>query len=91
MPIKTDSTRVVMYASKLCGYCVRAQQLLKSKTDKVNVIYTDGNAKLRSELKSKTGSRTVPQIWIGDKYVGGCDDLFNLERADKLDALLNAL
>jgi len=91
MAIKTDSSQVVMYASKLCGYCTRAQRLLKGKTDKLSIIYTDGNPKMRTELKSKTGSHTVPQIWIGDKYVGGCDDLFQLDGLKKLDAMLEAL
>ena len=91
MSIKTDPTRVVMYASKYCIFCMRAKQLLNAKTDKLSIINTDGNAKLRAELKSKTGSRTVPQIWVGNTYVGGCDDLYQLERSGELTPLLEQL
>lgn len=91
MAIEIDPTQVVMYSSRFCGYCMRAKALLSGKTDKLRIINTDGNSTLRKTLASKTGSRTVPQIWVGERYVGGCDDLFALEQNGQLDPLLDAL
>ncbi|MCZ2723634.1 glutaredoxin 3 [Marinomonas sp. 15G1-11] len=79
---------ITIYSSDYCPYCSRAKQLLSMKDAAFNEIKVDGNNKLRQEMMAKSGQRTVPQIWIGDTHVGGCDDLFALERASKLDALL---
>ena len=79
---------ITIYSSDYCPYCSRAKQLLNMKDAAFNEIKVDGNNKLRQEMMAKSGQRTVPQIWIGDTHVGGCDDLFALERASKLDALL---
>lgn len=78
-----------MYATATCPYCIRAEQLLLDKgvtgLDKVRV---DLDPSRREEMMKLSGRRTVPQIFIGDYHVGGCDDLFALERAGKLDPLL---
>ena len=82
--------KVVIYSSNYCPFCIRAKQLLDKKRADYKEISVDGRPAIRSEMTRLAGGRTsVPQIWIGDKHVGGCDDLFALERAGKLDALLN--
>ncbi|HRP96746.1 MAG TPA: glutaredoxin 3 [Rhodocyclaceae bacterium] len=81
---------VRMYATAVCPYCVRAEQLLTRKgVTGIEKIRIDLDAAERDRMMSLTGRRTVPQIFIGDYHVGGCDDLFELERAGKLDALLD--
>ncbi|CAI06679.1 glutaredoxin 3 [Aromatoleum aromaticum] len=83
--------KIRMYATNVCPYCVRAEQLLKRKgvTD-IEKIRVDQDPSLRDEMIRLTGRRTVPQIFIGDLHVGGCDDLFDLDHAGKLDSLLAA-
>ncbi|UTV99039.1 glutaredoxin 3 [Marinomonas rhizomae] len=79
---------VTIYSSDYCPFCVRAKQLLTAKNVAFNEIRVDGERELRQEMMEKSGRHTVPQIWIGEKHVGGCDDLFALEREQKLDTLL---
>lgn len=81
---------VVVYSSDYCPYCSRAKYLLESKKVTFTEIKVDGKPELRREMAAKAGRTSVPQIWIGELHVGGCDDLFALERAGKLDALLGA-
>ena len=84
--------KVLMYATAVCPYCVRAEQLLNRKgiTD-IEKIRVDLEPQRREEMLAKSnGKRTVPQIFIGDTHVGGCDDLHELERQGKLDSLLAA-
>ncbi|WP_213875658.1 glutaredoxin 3 [Pseudomonas sp. dw_358] len=83
-------SHVVVYSSDWCPYCIRAKSLLESKNVAFEEIRVDGKPQLRAEMSSKAGRTSVPQIWIGETHVGGCDDLFALERAGKLDALLKA-
>ncbi|SDS29347.1 glutaredoxin 3 [Pseudomonas fuscovaginae UPB0736] len=82
-------TQVVVYSSDYCPYCSRAKQLLASKQVAFEEIKVDGKPQLRAEMAHKAGRTSVPQIWIGNQHIGGCDDLFALERGGKLDALLN--
>ena len=82
-------TDVVIYSSDYCPYCVRAKQLLGRKGVAFTEINVDGQPQLRAEMTRKAGRTSVPQIWIGDTHVGGCDDLYALERAGKLDVLLS--
>ena len=83
--------KVELYTSPFCGYCARAKQLLKSKGVKYNETNIMAQPAKRSEMmKRSNGGRTVPQIFIGDKHVGGCDELYNLERKGKLDKMLAA-
>ena len=82
--------RVKIYTTPICPYCVRAKSLLKKKGAQIDEIdvFMDGDA--RSEMESKSGGRqTVPQIFVGETHVGGCDDLYALEHDGKLDSLLN--
>ena len=81
---------VVVYSSVWCPYCIRAKQLLNNKGVAFEEISVDGQPQVRAEMVRKAGRTSVPQIWIGEQHVGGCDDLFALERAGKLDALLKA-
>lgn len=81
---------VVIYSSDWCPYCIRAKSLFERKQVAFEEIRVDGKPQLRAEMSSKAGRTSVPQIWIGATHIGGCDDLFALERAGKLDALLKA-
>jgi len=83
-------SNVVVYSSDYCGYCSRAKHLLASKGVDFEEIKVDGKPQLRAAMAQKAGRTSVPQIWIGSTHVGGCDDLFALERSGKLDALLKA-
>lgn len=79
----------VIYTTRFCPYCIRAKQLLNQKNINYKEIPVDGNPKLRQEMTQKSGGHTVPQIWINNQHIGGCDDLFALQRSGGLDALLN--
>ena len=82
------ATQVTMYATSWCPYCERARRLLTSKGVTVEAIDIESAPEKRAEMQSRSGRRSVPQIFIGDHHVGGCDDLHALEDAGKLDALL---
>ncbi|MDB5772289.1 MAG: grxC [Burkholderia sp.] len=83
------SARVVMYSTAICPYCIMAERLLKAKgVEAIEKIRIDTEPELRAEMMQKTGRRTVPQIYIGETHVGGFDDLSALDRAGKLDPLL---
>ncbi|MFB1010630.1 MAG: glutaredoxin 3 [Thiopseudomonas sp.] len=79
---------VIIYSSDWCPYCTRAKQLLQSKGVAFEEIRVDGKPDVRAAMAQKAGRTSVPQIWIGEQHVGGCDDLFALERDGKLDAWL---
>jgi len=82
---------VVMYSTGVCPYCQMAERLLKAKgVDAIEKIRIDLDPAQRAEMMQKTGRRTVPQIYIGDTHVGGFDELSALDRAGKLDALLQS-
>jgi glutaredoxin 3 len=81
--------KVEIYSSMLCGFCYRAKKLLEQKGVDFTEIDVMVNPKRRSEMIERSGGRTsVPQIFIDDRHVGGCDELFALESSRKLDALL---
>jgi glutaredoxin 3 len=81
--------KIVMYSTAVCPYCTRAEQLLQRKgVREIEKIRVDLQPELRAEMMEKTGRRTVPQIYIGDKHVGGYDDLASLDHAGELDKLL---
>jgi glutaredoxin 3 len=83
--------KVLMYSTAACPYCVRAEQLLTRKGVKdIEKVRVDLEPERRAEMMQKTGQRTVPQIYIGETHVGGCDDLYELDRQGKLDSLLAA-
>ena len=81
--------KITMYSTAVCPFCVRAERLLNAKgvTD-IDKIRVDLDPPRRIEMVQRTGRRTVPQIFIGERHVGGCDELYALERAGKLDPLL---
>lgn len=81
--------KVLMYSTAVCPYCIRAEQLLKRKgVAEIEKIRIDLDPARQAEMIEKTGRRTVPQIYIGDTHVGGCDDLHELDHQGKLDPLL---
>jgi len=81
--------KIDIYTKGYCPYCKRALALLEAKSASYNNIEIDKNPDLRpAMIERANGGSTVPQIFIGDTHVGGCDDLFALESAGKLDALL---
>lgn len=83
--------KILMYCTAVCPYCVRAEQLLRSKgVQEIEKIRIDLDPDRKSEMMSRTGRRTVPQIYIGETHVGGCDDLYALHNAGKLDDMLSA-
>jgi glutaredoxin 3 len=84
---------VRMYCTRVCPYCVRAEQLLAKKgiaSDAIEKIRVDDHPELRDEMMRATGRRTVPQVFIGERHVGGFDDLAELDAAGELDELLRA-
>lgn len=81
---------VVIYTKPSCPYCVRAQALLQRKGVAYEEIVASADPELREEMIRRSGRMTYPQIFIGEKHVGGCDDLHELERRGELDRLLAA-
>ncbi|NWH07694.1 MAG: glutaredoxin 3 [Alphaproteobacteria bacterium] len=81
---------VTIYTSILCPYCVRAKALLKRKGATITEIDVSCDRALRAEMESRSGRHTVPQIFIGERHVGGCDDLHALEARGELDRLLSS-
>ena len=83
------SVRVLMYTTAVCPYCIRAKQLLKARgVSEIEEIRIDLDPAQRDEMMQKTKRRTVPQIYIGETHVGGCDDLTALDAAGELKPLL---
>ncbi|MDZ7783185.1 MAG: glutaredoxin 3 [Halioglobus sp.] len=79
---------VTLYTTRFCPYCIRARHLLERKGVDYTDIAVDKEPALRQEMMERSGRRTVPQIWIGERHIGGCDELHHLERDGRLDALL---
>ncbi len=83
--------RVRMYTTAVCPYCVRAKQLLRQRgVEQIEEIRVDLDPAQRATMMELTGRRTVPQIFIGDTHVGGCDDLVALDQRGGLVSLLGA-
>lgn len=82
--------RVLMYSTAVCPYCLRAEQLLRARgVTEIEKVRVDLDQARRVEMMEKTSRRTVPQIFIGETHVGGCDDLIALDQAGKLLPLLS--
>ena len=82
---------VKMYTTQVCPFCIRAKNLLKARgVDTIDEIRIDLDPSQRAAMMEITGRRTVPQIFIGDTHVGGCDDLVALDQRGGLMPLLNA-
>ncbi|MCE3045862.1 MULTISPECIES: glutaredoxin 3 [Legionella] len=79
---------IIMYSTSYCPYCLRAKQLLDSKKVSYQEIRVDEEPGKRDEMIARSGRRTVPQIFIDGQHIGGCDDLYALEDAGKLNELL---
>jgi glutaredoxin 3 len=79
---------VTVYTSDWCPYCRRAKDLLSQKNVVFSEINVEEQPQFREEMIARSSRRTVPQIFIGDKHVGGCDDLFELDRSGELDRLI---
>ena len=82
--------KVTIYTTPICPYCQMAKQLLARKGATFDEIDVMGNPDLRARMEARSGRNTVPQIWIGDQHVGGCDDLYELDVAGGLEPLLAA-
>jgi glutaredoxin 3 len=83
--------KVLMYASGFCPFCVMAERLLRSKgISEIEKVRVDLDPARREEMMSRTGRRTVPQIYIGERHIGGFDDLSALDHEGGLDPLLAA-
>ncbi|MEO7246543.1 MAG: glutaredoxin 3 [Rubrivivax sp.] len=84
-------TSVKMYTTLVCPFCVRAKALLKQRgVDRIDEVRVDLDVAARDQMVSATGRRTVPQIFIGDTHVGGCEELIELDRRGALAPLLQA-
>ena len=79
---------VTLYVSGWCPYCERAKGLLNQKNVAFSEINVEDEPRFREEMMARSKRRTVPQIFIGDKHIGGCDDLFELDRSGELDRLI---
>ena len=79
---------ITLYVTGWCAYCDRAKGLLTGKSLVYQEVNVDDDAKFREEMVARSGRHTVPQIFIGDTHVGGCDDLFALEGSGELDRLI---
>lgn len=85
----SSTSSIVMYTTAVCPFCLRAEQLLRARgVEHIDKIRIDLEPARRAEMVERTNKRTVPQIFIGQTYVGGCDDLIALDRAGKLASLL---
>jgi len=82
--------RVEMYVKTFCPYCYRAEKLLESKGVEFEIYQLDSAARRQEMIQRSNGRTTVPQIFIDNRHVGGCDDLYALDREGKLEQLLKA-
>ncbi len=82
------SAPVTMYSTRFCPYCMAARRLLAAKGVAYEDIGVDGNPDLRRKMTEKAGQRTVPQIWIGERHIGGFTDLAALDERGELDQML---
>lgn len=85
------AAKVMMYSTGVCPYCVMAERLLKSRgVAEIEKVRVDLDPERRQEMMQRTGRRTVPQIYVGERHVGGYDDLAALDRSGGLEPLLAA-
>jgi glutaredoxin 3 len=88
---ESEMAQVKMYTTLICPFCIRAKMLLKRRgVEEIEEIRVDLNPTERDAMIDRTGRRTVPQIFIGDTHVGGCDDLVALDQRGELEPLLQA-
>lgn len=82
-------SEVVIYTTRWCPFCIRAKALLDQKGVQYQEIPVDGDPATRQQMAERAGRTSVPQIWIGEQHIGGCDQLYSLERSGALDPLLS--
>lgn len=82
------SAQVILYTTRFCPYCINAKRLLQRKGVDYREIPVDGDPDRRAEMAARSGRRTVPQIWIDERHIGGFDELATLDRQGSLDSLL---
>lgn len=82
-------SHVVIYTTRWCPFCSRAKALLEQKGVQYEEIAVDGDPVTRQHMAERAGATSVPQIWIGEQHIGGCDQLYGLERAGGLNPLLS--
>lgn len=87
MNMGAQANKVVMYTTQFCPFCERARMLLQRRGIDFEDIGVDGNPQLRREMEEKSGSSTVPQIWIGNQHIGGYTELMALDRTGRLDGV----
>jgi glutaredoxin 3 len=80
--------RIVIYGSESCGYCGAARMLLKKKGADYEDVLVSSNPALREEMQQRSGRRSVPQIFIDDRAIGGFEDLYALDKSGELDRIL---
>ena len=78
---------ITIYTTAWCGYCQRAKRLLQEKNLAFTEIDVDNTPGMREEMMTRSGRRTVPQVFIGTRHVGGCDDLYALDRSGELERI----
>lgn len=81
---------ITLYTTPFCGFCIRAKRLLQSKGLEYKDIDVFRDRATRKKISEQTGHRTVPMIFIGDTFIGGCNELFQLEHEGKLDEMVHA-
>ena len=81
---------ILLYTTSGCPFCTRARALLRSKAAQFEEVDIEFAPEKRTEMIERSGRTTVPQIWIGDRHIGGCDDLMALDAGGELDALLSS-
>ena len=92
MSASSSPVKVTMYAKATCPYCIRAEMLLVGKgVATLEKIRIDFEPERREEMITRSGRYTVPQIFIGERHVGGCDDLYALDDTGQLDQMLGAV
>jgi glutaredoxin 3 len=85
------AAKVEIYTWSMCPFCIRAKHLLKSKGVEFTEYGIDGDEQARAKMAQRAnGRRSLPQIFINDRHIGGCDDMYGLEAQGKLDSLLSA-
>ena len=87
-PGRDPVSEVVIYTTRWCPFCIRAKALLDQKRVSYQEILVDGDPATRHQMAERAGQTSVPQIWIGEQHIGGCDQLYGLERSGGLDPLL---
>ena len=87
-PGRDPVSEVVIYTTRWCPFCIRAKVLLDQKGVLYQEIPVDGDPAARKQMAERAGQTSVPQIWIGAQHIGGCDQLYGLERSGGLDPLL---